>query len=206
MVVELWWDLGDVAHIRSRSRRYPGATDIDSEWTLQAAADPAAVVRGPDPKSKAAYIRLVGYSPAAGFVLTVIIDPHGFSGVTACKTRGADLRDYLDRKDILMSNSDHVARRTRHGAILAEVAVEEAEAAEAEAVEKTATLDVPMHLRIDSELDRQLRQRAGDEQIPTSALVRRLLRQALQEGPAAMSAAEVEGIARRVAREEFQNH
>lgn len=46
-----------------------------------------------------AYVRLIGYSPAAGFVLTVIIDPHDFSGVTAWKTRGAELRNYLDRKD-----------------------------------------------------------------------------------------------------------
>lgn len=94
-----WWDPDDAAHIRSRSVRYPGATDIAPEWTLQAAADLAGVVRNPDPRSKAAYIRLIGYSSAAGFVLTVIIDPQDFSGVTAWKTRGADLRDYLDRKD-----------------------------------------------------------------------------------------------------------
>lgn len=96
---ELWWDEEDASHIRSRSSRYAGATVIDPGWTAQAAADPARVVRDPDPKSKAAYIRLIGYSPAAGFVLTVIIDPYDFSGVTAWKTRGADLRDYLDRKD-----------------------------------------------------------------------------------------------------------
>jgi hypothetical protein len=35
----------------------------------------ARVVRDPDPRSKAAYIRLIGYAQAAGFVLTVIIDP-----------------------------------------------------------------------------------------------------------------------------------
>jgi len=98
VLVELWWDPEDAAHIRNRSTRYPGATDIEPEWTLQAAADPALVVRDPDPKSKAAYTRLIGYSPAAGFVLTVIIDPHDLSGVTAWKARGADLRDYLDRK------------------------------------------------------------------------------------------------------------
>lgn len=62
-----------------------------------------------------------------------------------------------------------------------------------------------MHLRIDRELDRQLRQCASSEHIPTSALVRRLLRQAMQQGSAVISAAEVEGIARRVTREELQN-
>jgi hypothetical protein len=97
-----------------------------------------------------------------------------------------------------------VTRRARHEAIRAEVAVEEAEAGEAEAVEKSNALDVPMHLRIDSGLDEQLRQRASGEGIPTSALVRRLLRQAMQQGPAVLSPADVENIARRVAREELQ--
>jgi hypothetical protein len=98
--IELWWDEEDAAHIRSRSARYPGAADVEPEWTLQAADDPARVVHDPDPRSKAAYIRLVGYSPGAGFVLTVIIDPQDFSGVTAWKTRGADLRTYLDRRNL----------------------------------------------------------------------------------------------------------
>jgi hypothetical protein len=99
-----------------------------------------------------------------------------------------------------------VARRTRHEAIRTEVDAEEAEAAEAEAVEKTSALDVPMHLRIDRELDWRLRQRAIDEHIPTSALVRRLLRQAMHQGSAVLSPAEVEDIARRVTREELQSH
>lgn len=104
------------------------------------------------------------------------------------------------------TDSEQAGRRARHEAIRAEVAVEEAEATEAEAAEKTNALDVPMHLRIDGELDQQLRQRASDEHIPTSALVRRLLRHAIQQGSAALSAAEVEDIARRVAREELQSH
>lgn len=45
------------------------------------------------------------------------------------------------------------ARRARHEAILAEVTQEEAEAAEAEIAEKASTLDMPLHLRIDRELD-----------------------------------------------------
>lgn len=96
----LWWDEEDAAHIRSRSARYAGATDIEPEWTLEAAADPARVVRDPDPKSRAAYTRLIGYSPGAEFVLTVIIDPEDFSGVTAWKTRGVDLRQYLQGRGI----------------------------------------------------------------------------------------------------------
>jgi hypothetical protein len=57
-----------------------------------------------------------------------------------------------------------------------EYAEEEAEAAEIEAAENTAALDVAFSLRITKELDAQLRQRAAAEQLPPSALVRRLLR------------------------------
>lgn len=97
-----------------------------------------------------------------------------------------------------------VARRSRHEAIRAEVAEEEAEAADAEAAEKAGTLDVPLHLRIDRELDAQLRQRAAAAQIPTSAMVRRLLRQAVDEPRhEEHTATEIEEIARRVAREEI---
>ncbi len=109
----------------------------------------------------------------------------------------------------LMTDTTDTARadrRARHQAIRAEVAVEEAEGAEAEAAEKTNTLDVPMHLRIDRDLDERLRQQAKGEGIPTSALVRRLLRQAIQQGSVVLSQADVEDIARRIAREELQSH
>ena len=94
--MDLWWDEVDAQHITTRSSRYPGAQDIDPAWTLQAAADPARVVRDPDPRSRAGYLRLIGYSPSAGFVITVIVDPIDSSGVTAWKTRGSDLRTYLE--------------------------------------------------------------------------------------------------------------
>ncbi len=35
VVNTLWWDEEDAAHIRSRSSRYPGATDIEPDWTLE---------------------------------------------------------------------------------------------------------------------------------------------------------------------------
>jgi predicted HicB family RNase H-like nuclease len=95
------------------------------------------------------------------------------------------------------------ARRARHHAIRAEVAQEEAEAAQAEGTEKAAALDVPLHLRIDRELDAQLRRQAAEAHVPTSALVRRLLRQAVQEPREQLTTADVESIARRVAREEL---
>ncbi|MGH3501254.1 MAG: ribbon-helix-helix protein, CopG family [Nocardioidaceae bacterium] len=61
-------------------------------------------------------------------------------------------------------------------AIRAEYAEEEAEAAE-----RDATLDVPLNLRIDRQLDARLKRQAAAAQIPTSALVRRLLRRALHD-------------------------
>lgn len=84
-------------------------------------------------------------------------------------------------------------------AIRAEYAEEEAEAAEAEIAERNATLDVPLNLRIDRDLDAQLKRRAAAAQIPTSALVRRLLRQAMQDpGAPVLTVQQVEAIARRV--------
>ncbi|WP_206442890.1 hypothetical protein [Candidatus Protofrankia californiensis] len=58
---------------------------------MEAAADPRRVVRNPDPRSQTGTIRLVGYPPSAGFVLTVIIDPVDKAGITAWKIRGPAL-------------------------------------------------------------------------------------------------------------------
>lgn len=99
MVNELWWDDEDAEHIRTRSSRYPGANDIEPAWTVEAAGDPHRLVHAPDARSRAGHARIVGYSPTAGFVLTVIVDPADDSGVTAWKTRGADLREYLEGKE-----------------------------------------------------------------------------------------------------------
>jgi len=73
--------------------------DLEPEWTLEAAVDPHRVVLHPDSRSGPGYLRLVGYSPSAGVVLTVIVDSVDHSGVTAWKTRGADLRAYLETKE-----------------------------------------------------------------------------------------------------------
>lgn len=84
-------------------------------------------------------------------------------------------------------------------AVRAEYADEEAEAAELEAAEHAAALDVPLSLRITRDLDAALRQRAGAEQISPSALVRRILRDGLQSNSTAVVTTEqVEQIVRRV--------
>ena len=92
----LWWDDQAAEHIRSRSSRYPGAGDIEPAATLEAWSDSDRIVHDPDPKSEWGYLRVIGYSPTAEAVLTVIIRPSDRSGVTAWRTRGADLRAYLD--------------------------------------------------------------------------------------------------------------
>lgn len=80
-----------------------------------------------------------------------------------------------------------------------EYAEEEAEAAEMEIAEKNAALVIPLNLRIDAALDAQLKERARAAGLPTSAIVRRLLREVL-EVPAtpALTEQQVEEIARRV--------
>jgi hypothetical protein len=99
------------------------------------------------------------------------------------------------------------ARRARHDAIRAEIADEETEAAEAEAAEHAAALDVSLHLRISRILDAELRRRAAAEHIPTSALVRRLLTHAVhQRDTSELTTVDVEEIARRVTREELQRN
>lgn len=105
-----------------------------------------------------------------------------------------------------MTNNERDARRVRHAAIRAEVALEEAEAAEAEAAEQAGMLDVPLHLRITHALDADLRQRAASEHIPMSALIRRLLQQALHQSPSSeWTEQRITEIARRVAREELHS-
>ena len=94
MVDDLWWRKQDAEYIRTRGERYAGAAGIEPEWALEAAADPQRIVRDPDPKSRSTAIRVIGYSPSAGFVITVIATRSDHAGVTAWKTSGADLRAY----------------------------------------------------------------------------------------------------------------
>lgn len=87
-------------------------------------------------------------------------------------------------------------------AVRDEYAEEDAEAAEAEIAEGNAALDMPLNLRIDRDLDAKLKRQAAAAQIPTSALVRRLLRQAVQDPSGqVLTVEQVEAIARRVVAE-----
>jgi hypothetical protein len=70
--VQIEWTPSRATHIGTRSSRYPGAADIAVSWAAEAAVDPAALVADPDPRSHTGAIRIVGFSPSAGFVITVI--------------------------------------------------------------------------------------------------------------------------------------
>lgn len=89
--------------------------------------------------------------------------------------------------------------RARREAIRAEYAEEEAENAEAEALENEQSV---LSVRVPAQLARSLKDRAEAEHIPTSALVRRLLTEGVRERTApVLTVEQVEDIARRVARE-----
>lgn len=95
------WTQARAEHIATRSQRYPDAIDIDVAWATEAAADPHATTSDPDPRSCTGAVRIVGYSPAGGFVVTVIAAriEGELWGVTAWKTTGAERRTYQEAQD-----------------------------------------------------------------------------------------------------------
>jgi predicted DNA binding CopG/RHH family protein len=91
------------------------------------------------------------------------------------------------------------AVRARRDAIGAEYLDEEAEAAEAEALENDQAV---LSVRVPAALVETLKVRAAQEHVPTSALIRRILVRAVREGTEpVLTVEQVEEIARRVVRE-----
>ncbi len=69
-------DVPDPRHLR-RSLRYPGEADIDPAAAVEAARDERGLIAR-DPQSRTGEaVRVVGYSPAAGRVLVVVLLPEG---------------------------------------------------------------------------------------------------------------------------------
>ena len=86
-------------YIRTRSARRSEETDIDPTWASEAAADPLAQVIDPDPASTSGRsVRVIGYSPTADTVITVIVvDEEGITyGVNAWRANPKDERDYWE--------------------------------------------------------------------------------------------------------------
>lgn len=101
-VERIEWDAESADHIRTRSGRYAGAVDIRPGWTTEGVTDPNRLVDEPDPKwVHANSVRIVGYSPSAQMVITVVAlrDRYGvLHGASAWKTTGAPLRQYLEER------------------------------------------------------------------------------------------------------------
>lgn len=97
-VERIRWSQEAAEHISTRSSRYPGALDIDPVWATEAINDPDRLVDEPDPNSAHANsVRIVGYSPSAGTVITIVAlrDKAGvLHGASAWKTTGAPRRQY----------------------------------------------------------------------------------------------------------------
>jgi hypothetical protein len=92
-------------HIRTRSKRYPGAFNIEPEWATEAVLDPRARI-GLQPASKTGEaIQVTGWSAGAGHVLTIILLPAAhlrdgaWLGATSWATKGRDLRDYWEEEE-----------------------------------------------------------------------------------------------------------
>lgn len=97
MSESLTWDEDSARYIRTRSQRYPGALDIDPNWTAEVLADPDLVAFEPDPKSRVGGSRFIGDSPSTGMVLVLIAyrDLDGdLHGVNAWPATGSDLQAY----------------------------------------------------------------------------------------------------------------
>ena len=92
------WSDAAAQHL-ARSQRYPGAVDIEVDWTVEAVNDIDAVQVDPYWTSRVNAFAIIGYSAAAGAVLVVLAyrDLDGdLHGMTAWPTAGRALRLYTD--------------------------------------------------------------------------------------------------------------
>ena len=100
--VEVHWEPEDAGYIASRSKRYPGALDIQLEWTQEALADVHLLEATPYPRSRQGASAFIGYSPGAGRVLLVLAyrDLDGdWHGLNAWPASGRDLTVYQEGHD-----------------------------------------------------------------------------------------------------------
>ena len=114
-VTEIDWDAESAEHIRTRSRRYDGAVDIEPDWTREVVNDPDRLVEESDPSSaNVNSVRAAGYSPSAQTVITVVAPwAEGvLHGASAWKTTGAATR----RAKHMTENSSRELRNYRNEA------------------------------------------------------------------------------------------
>lgn len=93
------WASEDVAYIGTRSKRYPGALDIEVSWVQEVIADPQLVQVTPYPRSRTGAAAFIGFSHSAKRVLVVIAyqDLDGdWHGMNVWPASGRDLTAYLE--------------------------------------------------------------------------------------------------------------
>jgi hypothetical protein len=162
---ELWWRDEDAEYIRHRSSRYPGATDLEPAWTLEAAADPRRIVldTGPEePHRRGSDHWLLGqrrvrhhdhrHRGSARWGHRV---EEQWCGPTGLRGAGMRVNETPAIRPSRRDQDEAIAEEV--SAVRAEYAEEEAEAAEREAAENAAALEVSLSLRITRELDLALK-------------------------------------------------
>jgi hypothetical protein len=95
--VEIAWAEEDAQYIRTRSRRYPGALDIDPDWSREVLTDINLVELAPYPGSRVGASGFIGHAPTPDRVLVVIAyrDLDGdLHGLNAWPASGRDLMTY----------------------------------------------------------------------------------------------------------------
>jgi hypothetical protein len=100
-VVEIDWE-HRAHYIRTRSNRRQGEVNIEPAWADEAVNDLEAAWLDPDPKSKSGKsARVIGYSPTADMIITVILLPkqsRGWWGVNAWRANSVDERIYREER------------------------------------------------------------------------------------------------------------
>jgi len=92
----------DANYIATRSRRYPGALDIDVDWTREVLADSRLVAVVPYPRSRMGAAAFIGWSPSARRILLVLAyqDLDGdLHGLNAWPASGRELATYNERNE-----------------------------------------------------------------------------------------------------------
>ena len=84
---------------RTRRKGHAGETNVYPEWATEACQDSQRWVRSAGSKSGMT-VKVTGYSPSAGFIVTVIVAPKDLPprerwyGATAYKAKRVEVREY----------------------------------------------------------------------------------------------------------------
>ncbi len=97
-----WSEVEGGAHDPARRRErlgQPNEVNVHTTWATEACQDPRRIVRSAGSRSGMT-VKVTGFSPSAGFVVTVIVAPKDFPpaerwhGATAYKSKTSEVTDY----------------------------------------------------------------------------------------------------------------